>query len=47
MLAQEIPGPQHLYEDEHGLIDFVPGASSVKKTDNESCEGHINIAMEQ
>ena len=35
MIAQEIPGPQHVYEDDHGLIDFVLDGNYVKEEENE------------
>ena len=57
LLAQEIPGPQHVHKDDHGLVDFGPDwnqvecaielDSDVKKTEIDQLENHIKIVIEQ
>ena len=31
MISQEIPGPQHQFDDDHGLVDFGPDWNSEKE----------------
>ena len=31
MISHEIPGPQHQFDDDHGLVDFGPDWNSEKE----------------
>ena len=37
MLTEEIPGPQHHFKDDHGLINFVTGMAGKETIVEECC----------
>ena len=46
MLAQEIPGPQHAHEDDHGLINFGPDLNQGEYDETELDDGDDDAKKE-
>ena len=46
MVSQEIPGPQHVFTDDHGMIDFVSDGKRTEQKDNYCYGEEIEVDKE-